>query len=1612
MKYRSARIFRTWYKIHHKKIATDSSDYEENFMGTYHDLSEEKRIKGFFEMFHGHKPDIAGYLPSILKIAEDGQAIYEFLQNAVDCHSSECHIFYDNNYFLAINNGRPFSINELVSLLNIAQSPKKDASQIGRFGVGFKLIHRLVGSGDGTNELVNKYKGPLLFSWSQLQDLQQFLTDDTVEYDSDFKNEKYPILLKILLTNFPADVEEVVKDISYEDRIVFSKEELSAMKHFMYERISEYINSSYRIFSQGSAFFLKLGDGKKELLDRNYDDLVNGIQYSMNILNLSRICINNQTIKKFPLQKETFNITCNSEAFIRINPEYKEFPLNITFGYPKDFSLSHQLKQSPNFYKYFPMGDEINGFDFIIHCDGFSNEVNRRKLQHDPINENLLPEIAKLLIARMEDYRCSQPQRFIQIYGNLLLSDVPDKQNNEWLKPVFYQYLNTYIRKHIPLAGGGWGDDPQKIKIKDVKLDIRLSDLGFPHYDWFLWDSKNKEFTEHARDDQKLGLEKWDIRDIAEQSDLSLLNHWIAELDQTQYRNFLRELNKDELRIATKERLSKIALFKFSDGYFHAIIELSQNDNLIFIADNRMKEIKEILIALNYITTDDDISEFIYLYEAIKEKCITRENKFFDSLAERCKQIHLTPNQKQRLIRNLTNPEFWSEIHNEKLGSLQLFCNRKGENQPLNTLLLPDIQVPGWLSPYKIAEDEYTPELDNLLVGLSDVYSKIILPNQTEILENVVDQPSFYQEIITFCQSDENIPSAWDKIFIDDQIGYVSSDKVFYHPDLSSVDKYNALKSAILLLNDQYVPEKSIVKYLEEPPFSLKPKRITELNFNDDVVLTQQEVSALLDLCIATKDNFFDNYIITKSNGSFTLIPKTYDTCQIRIAAKCRKFIEEHFSGIYYVLPQQFDLYRDKVNGIIEKDELYEDIVSRLDVDKYKEELTQIFLTESAKKLFLQKLKTLRLDCDRNYTDSDSEYTILEWACLLLKSDEEIENFRTKIIITYGNESYSLREIHPILDQISIEEVTLPLSKILPHYCKSIDHLNVIIENFKQIGGRINTIIGIQAQAEPEHYYSLLIEELDTCSDNKTRIINNTEQLIFVLLYQRITDVHDPFCIYTLEGDEYLYDLGSMSYSFVYKDFIKPYNIIDFKRYHDLEKYRKLLLEYDHNELIFLNGPLDNTNTILCDMILDDMNDNQRISLIEYLYTVSKSIDSTIKWNDNEAKIKILGFDPKKTIFAPIKYIRSEEHLPEYLYQWITADSSRNTLLSALEINCSESPLIQLRAAILDDRPFDIQDMLGISPWSLMQTLSWICDNKLTLNGENQRNILEKLFKSLEYEITISRSYDLTESYEELKGAVYESLKESTGYRIYLYDGKLISKVCIREFGDYVFCNEENNVAWLDDNSIFINRHTDLLQTLSHFIEQNNFPLKLSELYGACMGDFNHDTFSLNQEEMTLIENLRVLPEEKKLALIKYVYNQSQSPKETSEMQQSLKRYNQNSGDQAEQYVYDALVARYGANRVKWTSSKNPLNEGQETTDEYDYEVYDEKVEHVIYYIDCKSTTQRKLSGPTDIFWTESEWAFLENKKTSDYIVARVFDCRADQPPITYLHVECIDLDK
>jgi len=64
--------------------------------------------------------------------------------------------FDDENKLIVINNGSVFSEEGIKSILNIGQSfGKQEPDKIGRYGIGFKLVHRLVGKSSGLDELLH-----------------------------------------------------------------------------------------------------------------------------------------------------------------------------------------------------------------------------------------------------------------------------------------------------------------------------------------------------------------------------------------------------------------------------------------------------------------------------------------------------------------------------------------------------------------------------------------------------------------------------------------------------------------------------------------------------------------------------------------------------------------------------------------------------------------------------------------------------------------------------------------------------------------------------------------------------------------------------------------------------------------------------------------------------------------------------------------------------------------------------------------------------------------------------------------------------------------------------------------------------------------------------------------------------------------------------------------------------------------------------------------------------------------------------------------------------------------------------------------------------------------
>ncbi len=450
MKIKNIKQYRSFYKT----TRPVSLELDEHFIGNYClDKESSRKRFGWFTMYHGDRdgfstPEagIENFLQSFLDMAKDGQAVYEFLQNAVDAGSTHYTMVWgkdpeDENYYLLVaNNGEMFTPNSIRSILNVGSSTKNaDSQTIGKFGIGFKLAHRLVGKDNGLQELINENSGPLLFSWKNYELENLASREKPIPSDinlSDNKNgeivigDDNPWLFKILITCFPCLPEnDLVEEIprmasgNIAEGAPFSKSE--------YDVLCRWVKANKGIlnketYNEGSLFFIKLGNGKEN--DLAETNLKEGVRFAIAILKetaddekkdgkiLRTVQLNNEEPITYPdleyikftidkeEEKDTYSlIRFGVNAFSELTTEQKkkiaeEASIEALFGFRKHNEIGDYFKGAPNFYLYFPLSEEVHNFNYILHSNAFYKGSSRTFLhtgsgKDDGINERLFRAI-------------------------------------------------------------------------------------------------------------------------------------------------------------------------------------------------------------------------------------------------------------------------------------------------------------------------------------------------------------------------------------------------------------------------------------------------------------------------------------------------------------------------------------------------------------------------------------------------------------------------------------------------------------------------------------------------------------------------------------------------------------------------------------------------------------------------------------------------------------------------------------------------------------------------------------------------------------------------------------------------------------------------------------------------------------------------------------------------------------------------------------------------------------------------------------------------------------------------------------------------------------------
>lgn len=1463
---RNAFLFRKFYK---EKVAREQGRIELNYVGSLHP-DKSRRETGFAKLIYGNREDLGKLLSTIaLNVAADDQAIYELIQNADDCKSAFFSVSYNEDYLLCINNGNYFSDSDMSAIINVAGN-YKDGEDIGTFGIGFKILHRLVGTDDGRDAIINDYAGPIIFSWNKFFQLNNFLNGDEIRVGFDeVKDSENAWLVKLLYTCFPTHLSEKIRLQDYDTQDVkFSENELSEMREFLKSSLQNINLTETNNLKSGSIFFLKLGKGKNKFLHDGIDKIKSGLSYSFKFLNsLQKIYINGEEIKAKAITDYSYSFPIDSEEFNDINPKNKKRDIKFTFAYYRDYKKADDLRNelAPNLYTFFSMDEERNGFSFLLHCNAFDMNNNRRHLQpNSQINEKLLPIIAKNITQYIDNLKENDRNLFLSLYANLLLSKEPKSKPH--INNSFFKYFQNYILENIPTLIS-YTTSPENVKIKNSFLEISPSDFGCSEIEWFYWNNEKFDsvLISEARNSEKLNLEKWDIIDLikyaCQQNKVDKINDWVKKIEfetsqlfaeekklketnKTQevirkakpYYSLLSEINKNILK-SNVEFIAQIKFFKFSDGNFYSLNEIFESENLVLNYGKTFDiryEIQNFGFITSIINIDSINNKGIANYSNIKDLIQTNfsDLQLFQKISVKVKLNTLRKDQKHKLFVGLQEFE---GVGSEKLRDLELFKNSQGNVYPLRNLLKGDLSVPNWLFHFKIHIAEYTPELDKYLLQEKEIYKEFIFSHWEEIAQNITDVKPFYEKVIYYFGLEENSPSFSNQnfVYLNSEDCFVPANNVFFNSKFSQITKYTDFQDAVFNLTDAQTPHKVILSFLDKAPFKVENANLFDYNINDNTPLSIDEIKTILTFCKSNNEHFFENCIIEKQQDDFLVTSNSEDVYQIRPTKEIRLFIKEILSTTFKVLPFELDEnYKEEV-GIIQGEKLYDLILDYADVDNYKEQLVEIIHYDEPKRKFLLQLSEIRLVSNQKYTKEDFENKILELACNtnVLSSEDDIQKFRNNIVIEADGQDLKLSEIPPFTDKIKIENCELSLAKILPDTYQNSDHLSNLINQFISNGinqERIENLFGIRTETNISDIFDIFSEQTET--------LENSEQLAFAILCNKHIKKIDLkiFKVLAKGGGEY-----DLTYDFYTKEF--QFLGIDATlddKYKDIKKLLEVLPYSITDENQILEEPYFIDDKFVCpDLVTENLSDEQKLSLVDFLFHQwdkknKKTFIKNINWSkigDAETK-NILCFNPNISLY-PKKYACESEVLPGYLTKWIGKEENKTTFLSDLGIWTESSVIVDLRkfligkAKELQNNRIAQEIRFNDDETMLFNTFEWLKENEIELATEEQFEIFKKVVEVINSnrdnnDLIIQEEYDFNLLEDNSK-----EWKETENYSIHLYEGKMPKTVKLDEIDDYIFyrCGEDD--FSINDNIIYLNSNEDKKKILQKVAsdDKNNF---------------------------------------------------------------------------------------------------------------------------------------------------------------------------------------------
>lgn len=1003
-----------------------------------------------FKFLEGGNKSVQGYIRDLTSFAGDVgiQLFYEYLQNADDARATTIHIYYDEENLLIMNNGSPFYTDkkskageadrkgQLKQILGKGGSDKGgspdsiEEGSIGKHGQGAKLIFSFL-----TNDLGNKkpgeylvdtilheLKGPILFSWNNWSDIEAFRSSSSKQIQlADFEDEDYPLLTKLVYSYYPSYPNERLILIDGQKANVFTNSEYNQFQQFVNKMLSK--NSTVD-FSKGTMFYIPMGKGQIKNIENNLTRLYNEISISLNFLkSVKRVVINNEVIIKSDYITKDWKTDDNKKYQI---------------CYPNKLQNDESIQS--NFYQYFPITLEIHGFQFLINSKYFEITNGRQSIDRgNDYNKNILKNIAASIHKNLEGLKTKRSE-FLLLYTAILNSGDAEERKGVFKK--FHKKLIETISKNIPVEGGNYLSDADRVIICNTSLKIKPVDLGVSHLE--IIDKQLLPFDEELK--SVLGIEEWSLLDLVENADNNdIYINWVKGLSDKEYEIFLLEL--ESFKTYSDKSLK---VFRGDDEDVYSIKDIEGYNNVFFYTDS-VRKITATLRKQGCFIVGEQKGSYEVI-DKVKEYFDRDSDTLFDKIVEQLKPEELTPYEKWTITNNFINN--FKDCEDKIKYELPIFKLVNGRFDSLGNILpnTSKLAPSGILNNFQVDYAERNKDFKIYYLSKENVWKKIIKNWETHILP--VLEHNLSGNFQGFYKDFQTLSAKYDKTLA--KVAYIKTrsnelvepQEIFYNPKLIDISEseYNQTVQLIQNLTDFHLIDYADLKILaDNDVFGITEQGYSAIRnrLNGDTFeLLISELKLLPNL--KYDDNLFYHFYIQKDNkGKYYLNVRNKEVQYYFEDKTLNEFLKSNDK--YWLLPKELkSIFRDE-NVLDNPDELasklLQDIGSeRAFINLILERNTQI------KWQYAQNIE-LELSIDEEYKKDSFESVFL--SKLIIK--EGWEEHYSKYIEIEGRKLSFFTFSEKLSVKISDDRwVKFGLSEVLPSYQGISNVLENVKSNFEE----------------------------------------------------------------------------------------------------------------------------------------------------------------------------------------------------------------------------------------------------------------------------------------------------------------------------------------------------------------------------------------------------------------------------------------------------------------------------------------------------------------------------------------------------------------------------------